>query len=109
MTQERNHGSQLHRYLIHGFSISILSFFIFAAPSLRAQDSAITATLNGTVRDAAGAIIPGATITLRNLTTNQIRSTTSESDGSYRISAIAVGEYEVRAEAAGFASYSIPK
>src|SRR6266446_2012473 len=109
MTQERNHGSHLHRYLIHSFSIAILSFFIFAAPSLRAQDSAITATLNGTVRDAAGAIIPGATITLRNLTTNQIRSTTSESDGSYRISAIAVGEYEVRAEAAGFASYLNPE
>jgi hypothetical protein len=35
-----------------------------------AQDSATTASLAGSVRDAAGASIRGATITLRNLTTN---------------------------------------
>ncbi len=108
MKQERTHGNRFHQYLIHGFSVAILSLVIFAVPCF-AQDSATTATLNGTVRDVAGAIIPGATVTVRNLTTNQTRTTTTESDGSYRIPAIAVGEYELKAEAAGFAPYFNPE
>ena len=63
----------------------------------------------GTVRDAAGAGIPGATIALRNLTTNQTRNATSEADGGYRASALAVGDYEVKAQASGFARYFNPK
>jgi len=74
-----------------------------------AQDSATTGTLLGTVRDAAGAGIPGATIALRNLTTNQTRNVTSEADGSYRATALAVGDYEVKAQASGFAPYFNPK
>jgi hypothetical protein len=63
----------------------------------------------GTVRDAAGAGIPGATIALRNLTTNQTRNITSEADGGYRAAALAVGDYEVKAQASGFAPYFNPK
>jgi hypothetical protein len=63
----------------------------------------------GAVRDAAGAGIPGATIALRNLTTNQTRSVTSEANGSYRATALAVGDYEVKAQASGFAPYFNPK
>ncbi len=63
----------------------------------------------GTVRDAAGAGIPGATIAVRNLTTNQTRNVTSEADGSYRATALAVGDYEVKAQGTGFAPYFNPK
>lgn len=102
---KRDSGSQ--QYIIRRFSlaVAIVSLFTFAAPLSRAQDSATTAALSGSVRDTAGAIIPGSQITLRSLTTNQTRSVTSEPDGSYRVSALAVGGYEVRAEAAGFAPY----
>ncbi len=78
------------------------------AVSVRGQDSATTAALTGTVRDEAGASIPGAVVTLRNLTINQTRRVTSESDGSYRIIALPVGGYEVRAEATNFAPYINP-
>ncbi len=102
---------RFHRYLIRRFTfaIAVLSLLTSASPGLRAQDSATTATLAGSVRDSAGAIIPSATITLRNLTTNQTRRVTSEADGSYRVSALAVGDYEARAEAAGFAPYLNPE
>src|SRR5258708_9898643 len=63
----------------------------------------------GTVRDPAGAAIPGATIALRNLTTNQTRNVTTEADGSYRANALSVGDYEVKAQASGFAPYFNPK
>ncbi len=73
------------------------------------QESATTGALNGTVRDAAGASIPNATLTVRELTTNQTRSTTSATDGNYHLSALPVGDYEVRAEVETFAPYINPK
>lgn len=91
-----------------GLAIIVLSLY-FVPLSVRAQDSATTGTLLGTIRDAAGASIPGAAIALRNLTTNQTRNITSEADGSYRANALAVGDYEVKAQASGFAPYFNPQ
>jgi hypothetical protein len=54
-------------------------------------------------------VIPGSIITLRELTTNLTRQTTSEADGSYRVSVLPVGTYEVRAESASFALYVNPQ
>jgi hypothetical protein len=74
-----------------------------------AQDSATTAAIAGVMRDATDASIPGATITLRNLTTNQTREITTDADGNYRAAGLAVGEYEVKAQASGFAPYFNPR
>ncbi len=90
-------------------ALVLCSFFVFAPHRAHAQDSATTGTLMGVIRDPAGAGIPGATIALRNLTTNQTRNLTSEADGSYRATALAVGDYEVKAQASGFAPYFNPK
>ncbi|HYX40489.1 MAG TPA: carboxypeptidase-like regulatory domain-containing protein, partial [Pyrinomonadaceae bacterium] len=73
------------------------------------QNSAATATISGTVRDAAGQAIPGAVIALRELSTNLNRRATSAADGSYRISVLPVGTYQVRVESAGFAPYLNPQ
>jgi outer membrane receptor protein involved in Fe transport len=86
----------------------VLSLF-FVPFSVLAQDSATTGTLTGTIRDTSGAGIPGAAIALRNLTTNQTRSVISEAGGNYRAAALAVGDYEVKAQASGFAPYLNPK
>jgi hypothetical protein len=73
------------------------------------QDSATTAALTGTVRDARGAVIVGAIISLRELATNQTRSATSNDEGSYRFAVLPVGDYEVHVEAQGFARYTNPE
>jgi hypothetical protein len=80
-----------------------------SAVSIYGQNSASTAAISGSVRDAAGQAIPGAAITVREITTNQTRQATSVADGSYRISVLPVGTYEVRAESAGFAPYVNPQ
>jgi hypothetical protein len=72
------------------------------------QNATATATLTGSVRDGAGASIPGAQVTLRNLATNQTRRVTSETDGSYHIAALPVGDYGMRVEAQGFFTYVNP-
>src|SRR6266446_3048512 len=101
----------VHQSLARSFliALAVCALLVFVPHRAHAQDSATTGTLMGVVRDATGAGIPGATIALRNLTTNQTRNLTSEADGSYRATALAVGDYEVKAQASGFAPYFNPK
>src|SRR5262245_45197322 len=61
-----------------------------------------TATLSGTVRDESGAVITGATITLRNPLTGASRSVKTDDEGRYSLTNIEPGEYELRAERSGF-------
>src|SRR3989304_897888 len=61
-----------------------------------------TATILGVVKDASGAVVPGASLTARNTEPGQTRTAASAGDGSYRISALPVGSYEVRVEQSGF-------
>ncbi len=94
----------------NNFGLIITLLWLFFVPfNVPAQDSATTGTLTGIIRDTSGAGIPGAAIALRNLTTNQSRNVISESDGSYRASGMAVGDYEVKAQASGFAPYFNPE
>src|SRR5579864_8736896 len=65
-----------------------------------------TGTILGTVKDSSGAVVPGAMVTAKNLDTGASRTVNTESDGSYRISALPVGNYEVDFEHAGFSTES---
>jgi len=86
--------------------VAVVSFLILAcAPSGGAQVSKVGATLEGTVSDSSGAVIPKATITLRNTLTNQFRAVTADDRGFFRADELPVGTYEVRVEYPGFAPY----
>jgi len=61
-----------------------------------------TATILGTVRDSTGAVVPGVTVTVRNTGTGATRTATTGANGAYRLVALPVGAYEVRAEQPGF-------
>ncbi len=91
---------------IFSFSLLLLFISIFSAFG---QNSATTASIVGSVRNTAGEIVPGASVTLRSVATNQTRQTTSESDGTFRITALTVGTYEARVESSGFAPYVNPQ
>jgi hypothetical protein len=54
-----------------------------------------TGTILGTVKDTSGALVAGATVTVRNLDTGYSRTETTASDGSYRVPALPVGKYQV--------------
>src|SRR5271154_2945367 len=80
---------------------AICVFLLLVCASVAMAQSG-TATVLGTVKDASGASVPGATVTMRNVDTAQTRSGVSGPDGSYRIEAVPVGNYEARVEQAGF-------
>src|SRR5881296_1280741 len=61
-----------------------------------------TGTILGTVKDASGALVPGAAVTAQNLETGTSRSTLTNETGAYRLAALPVGRYDLRVELAGF-------
>jgi hypothetical protein len=77
------------------------------APALVAQ-SAGTGALTGTVTDPTGSVVPGASVTLVSTETNQTRTTTTGTDGSYRFSLLPPGTYRVRFSATGFRTADVP-
>ena len=84
----------------------MLSRFWLAATfvtGLVCAQSANTADLIGTVRDASGAGVPRAEITVTNQNTGVARSTVTQETGFYRLASVAAGVYRVRAARAGFA------
>jgi len=82
--------------------VSLVLFFsmLAAAPFTLAQQT--TATLVGTVSDATGALVPGATIRVTNLANQVSRETKSDAGGAYSIPFLPSGEYSVAASADGF-------
>lgn len=78
----------------------LATFFLLASPQLYAQLA--TATINGTVRDSSGAVVPKATIVLQNIATGVKQSTSTNSVGSYVIPGILPGQYTLEASKGGF-------
>ena len=69
---------------------------------LRGQAQSNTADLLGTVTDQTGAVLPGVDILITSPSRGLTRSTLTSDTGTYRVPLLPPGEYEVRAELAGF-------
>jgi hypothetical protein len=78
----------------------VLGLALGIASSVAAQ--IVTGTILGTVTDKTGAVVPGATVTIRNTGTDLTRVVVTDAEGRYREPQLPVGVYEVRAELAGF-------
>jgi hypothetical protein len=61
--------------------------------------------IQGTVKDSTGAIIPGATVTAKNVGTGVETTRTSSSDGLYNVGPLIPGNYVVTVTANGFATF----
>src|SRR5437867_3813009 len=61
-----------------------------------------TATLAGKIQDPSGAVVPGVKVSARNANTAATRETETDTAGRYSLTNLEPGQYEVRAERAGF-------
>ncbi len=72
----------------------------------RLQSQTVTASLKGTVTDASGAVVPGATVTIHNVATGAERTVTSDSAGLFVTPLLPIGSYNVTVRAKGFRTYT---
>src|SRR5438874_8207146 len=94
---------QMHsRYCRIGIFLSFL-LVLWPMATTRAQSSgSTTGSIVGIVNDLQGAALVGATITVRQIETNLVRTVEVDSDGSYQFLQLPPGEYEIKAQAEGF-------
>ncbi|HTR36922.1 MAG TPA: TonB-dependent receptor [Bryobacteraceae bacterium] len=79
------------------------SLLLLAAATAHAQ----TANITGTILDATGASVSGATVTATHQGTGNVRTATTDNSGTYAIPNLAVGNYDVSVEKQGFATLHI--
>jgi hypothetical protein len=78
--------------------------FVLAGFCLSAQTST---TLNGTILDNSGAVVPNASVSAENQSTGATRKAASDSAGFYAFPQIPSGTYKVTASAPGFATTTV--
>ncbi len=81
-----------------------LAVGILAVATGMAHAQSDNARISGTVADASGAAIPGATVTVKNTGTNAIQTVTSGANGDFTVSALPTGNYHVTVTMTGFAT-----
>lgn len=77
-----------------------LALCLFSTSALWAQ---VGAALSGTVTDPTHALVSAATVTVKNVDTGAVRSTTTDSAGYYQVVSVPVGSYEIHVTKGGFA------
>src|SRR5258708_36065163 len=97
-----NRSSRLAWFISFAFAAS---YWCVNPASLHAQT--VSGTILGQVQDQQGAVIAKADVSARNLETGAVRTTTSEGNGSYRISSVPAGSYELTTSVAGFKTEEI--
>ena len=79
--------------------LSALALTSFLCAALLAQNS----SLNGTVSDPSGAVVPNASVTLTNEQTGIQRAVSTDAQGRYTFDALTPGTYQLSAKSPGFA------
>ena len=78
----------------------------WAVAALAAATPAIAqeqrASIEGTIRDSSGGVLPGVTVEARSPSLAGVETTVSDSAGTYRFPALRPGRYEVTATLQGF-------
>src|ERR1044072_6274137 len=82
-----------------------LALFVFPIIVVSQSDSG---RISGVVKDQDGAIVPGATVTVKNDRSGDERTVTSSENGSYSVAALRASTYTVTATATGLAAKISP-
>lgn len=79
-----------------------VAFTLCSLQSNLAFGQGIVGTIFGTVTDASGAVVPDATVVLRNIGTHEVRNEKSDSAGRYRAAILPPGTYLIEVTKPGF-------
>src|SRR5438034_10299495 len=85
-------------------SAVLLWLLVCCAPAA-AQSTAANGSIEGTITDASGGVLPGVTVTVTNVETGAERSVVTNELGLYRAPLLPLGTYRVVAELQGFKKF----
>jgi hypothetical protein len=80
--------------------------FLLLASAAAAQSSGNSGSINGTVTDSTGALVPDAKVEIRNPVSGLERSTTTDSMGKFQFTNIPFNPYHLTISATGFSDYA---
>src|SRR5258706_6718255 len=88
---------------VKGLGISLL-VLLAISPLATAQTQITTGTIQGTVTDTNGAIVPGASVEIKTLDTNLSRTLTTDDGGRFVVLGLPPGPYSIKVAKQGFAT-----
>ena len=90
--------SNQHHFLLFGLLLA-LALVLLPSPG---SAQTVTGSLQGTVYDSKGSVVPGVDIVVRNLETGQERTVRTNDEGIYAATFLPIGRYSIRASGPGF-------
>ena len=95
------------RRLVYRSAVLLLVSVLGTAAPASAQGEA-SGVVTGIITDAQGGVLPGVTVTLRNVESGTVRTAVTEADGLYRMAGLLPGRYTLTAELQGFGVREAP-
>ncbi len=87
--------------------LSLVALLLLTGMSVAAMaQTTVNGAIGGIVKDPQGAIIPNATVTVRNVETNKEGTATSDGEGRFRVVQLDPGNYAVTVNATGFGTFT---
>ena len=97
----------MYRPRISTFALVLTAACCLLASQLLLAQSSTTGEISGTVSDPSGAVVSNVPVTLKNIDKGYTQSATTNSQGAYRFSLLAPGNYAISATAPGFKTTTV--
>jgi hypothetical protein len=90
----------------HRFCSGVLALALLLCGAVTtAHAQGLTGQISGVVTDSGGGVMPGATVTVKNVGTNLVRETTTGADGAFVITNLLAGTFDLNVTVQGFKPY----
>lgn len=86
--------------------LSFVLFFMFAMSAIAFGQSTVTGAITGLVTNPNREVVPGASVTAKNLETNREDTATTDGEGRFRVVNLQPGTYTVTVNVSGFAPFT---
>lgn len=100
----RHQAAALKSFLASALAMVAMALVVVMGVTTPALAQAVTGTMQGTVTDASGAVLPGALVTIKNNDLGTVREVTTNDSGFYSAPFLAIGTYTVTATLDAFGS-----
>ncbi|HYW74494.1 MAG TPA: TonB-dependent receptor, partial [Pyrinomonadaceae bacterium] len=86
-----------------------VSVLVLAFCAVAWAQGTVTGAIGGSVTDPKGAVVPGATVTVKNIDTGKEDTATSDGEGRFKVANLQPGNYSVNVNGGGFAAFTADK